>query len=419
MNTTKTTPHSFYLILLLFFIFGFITWVNGVLVPYLKLACELEDWQAYLVTTAFYLPYPLMAIPSASILQFIGYKKGMSIGLLIVALGSLLFIPAAYERKYSYFLIGLFIQGSGLSLLQTAANPYVTIVGPIERAAQRISIMGIGNKVAGILGALILGHLVLSDVDVLTATLSDLSEMAKASELDALAQRVIFPYIWITLALVGLSIFLMWVSLPEPELIQQKDDVRSDYRGLKQFPYLWIGVVALFLYVGAEVIAGDTITVYATEKWNIPLSTSKSFTSLTLISMLVGYGIGVICIPKYITQQQMLSISAGLGIVLTLGIVVFEGMYSVACVALLGAANAIVWPAIWPLAIEGLKEYTAKGSAFLIMGISGGALLPLLYGWFTSISFIGQQYAYGILLPCYLFILYFARKGHTLGKKII
>jgi glucose/galactose transporter len=417
MENNKSFSKAFYLILLLFFIFGFITWVNGVLVPYLKLACELNDWQAYLVTTAFYLPYPIMAIPSSYVLQYIGYKKGMSLGMFILALGSLVFLPAAYTRSFELFLLGLFIQGTGLSLLQTAANPYVTIVGPIESAAQRISIMGIGNKIAGILGSIILGNLILSNADELRATLQKITGADKIALLNDVALRVVHPYILLSVSLILLSVFLWWVSLPEPEMERTSVEPKNSFSSLLPYSYVWLGFFSLFLYVGAEVIAGDTIANYATEGWNIPLDTSKTFTSLTLTAMLAGYFLGVILIPKYLSQQQLLAISSIAGLLLTLGIIFLQGINSVACVALLGAANAIVWPAIWPLAIAGLKQLTPKGSALLIMGIAGGAILPLAYGWLSADEMLGKQNAYIILLPCYLFILFYATKGYRIGKQ--
>lgn len=156
----------------LFFIFGFVTWLNATLIPYLKIACELStDAEAYLVTSAFYISYFVMALPSSWVLKKIGFKNGMSLGLFVMAIGSLVFIPAAMSRTYGMFLTGLFIQGTGLSILQTAANPYVTILGPIESAAKRISIMGIANKVAGILSPLILGVIVLKGIDGLVESL--------------------------------------------------------------------------------------------------------------------------------------------------------------------------------------------------------------------------------------------------------
>src|SRR5690606_5045991 len=179
----------------LFFIFGFVTWLNSVLIPFLQQACQLTDFQAYFVTLAFYISYFVMAIPSSGILKKIGFTRGMSVGLFVMAIGSLVFIPAAEVRSYPLFLVGLFIQGTGLTLLQTASNPYATVLGPIESAAKRISIMGICNKIAGMIGIFILVELLFSDADTLPTKIAGLSGAALEAELDQLASRVIVPYI--------------------------------------------------------------------------------------------------------------------------------------------------------------------------------------------------------------------------------
>ena len=197
----------------LFFIFGFITWANSQLIPYLKIACELTDTQSFLVATAFFAAYFVMAIPASMILKKTGFKKGMSLGLFVMAIGALIFIPAANSRSYPLFLTGLFIIGTGLALLQTASNPYVTVLGPIESAAQRISIMGICNKVAGILAVFILGAIVLKDVDALKAKLLTLSPADKTAELNELATRVINPYITIAISLSVLAVIIYLLNL--------------------------------------------------------------------------------------------------------------------------------------------------------------------------------------------------------------
>src|SRR4051812_46054297 len=201
----------------LFFIFGFVTWVNGSLIPYLKIACQLEtDLQSYLVATAFFIAYTVMAIPSSYVLRKTGYKKGMSLGLLIMAAGALLFIPAAQARHYEMFLLGLFIIGSGLAVLQTASNPYVSIIGPIESAAKRISIMGICNKTAGILSPLILGALVLKNATKIEEQVNKATDaVVKNNLLDQLAARVIAPYVIMSVVLVILAIMIKKSSLPE------------------------------------------------------------------------------------------------------------------------------------------------------------------------------------------------------------
>ncbi len=407
--TAKNNIFPIIVLGILFFIFGFVTWLNGTLIPYLKIACELNNFQSYLVAFAFYISYFVMALPSSWVLQKTGFKKGMMIGLFVMALGALLFIPAASSRTYYLFLLGLFIIGSGLALLQTASNPYITILGPIESAAKRISIMGICNKIAGTFAPIIMGAIILKDADKFIIELGAMDALQKAVKLDELAQRVITPYSIMALVLVVLGCMVYFSGIPEIEKEEEVSQAVNNKKSVWQHPNLVLGVMALFLYVGAEVIAGDTIGNYG-QYQGIELSIAKNFTSLTLIAMIIGYIIGIFAIPKYIKQHTALALSGVLGIVFSLLIIVLSGYPSVLFIALLGLANSLMWPAIWPLAMDGLGKFTKIGSALLIMGIAGGALLPLLYGRLADV--LDPQKAYFILIPCYLFILYYATMGH-------
>lgn len=414
MKNQKNSLMPILIIGALFFVFGFITWLNGALIPYLKIACELNHFESYLVVFAFYISYFIMAIPSSFVLQKSGFKKGMMIGLMIMALGAVIFIPAAMTRTYWMFLLGLFILGTGLSLLQTAANPYVTIVGPIESAAKRISIMGVSNKIAGVLAPLLLSYFIMKDGDAIQAQLANLSEAARIPVLDDLAARVIIPYIFIAISLFILAILIKFSSLPD---IQDEEDEehKQDNDRIFNYPYLFLGVIALFLYVGVEVVAADTIISYGL--WNdIPFNSAKFFASLTLAAMIVGYFIGIASIPKYISQNKALMISAISGIVFSTLAVITTSWTSVTFIALLGLSNAVMWPAIWPLAIGGLGKYTKLGSSFLIMAIAGGAVIPLVYGLLSDV--FNPQIAYLINIPSYIFILYFAMSGYKVGRKI-
>lgn len=401
----------------LFFIFGFITWLNGTLIPFLKISCELNNVQAYFVTLAFYIAYFVMAPPSTVVLHKVGFKNGMALGLFIIALGSLVFIPAALTRTFGLFLTGLFIQGTGLALLQTASNPYVIVIGPRDSAAKRIAIMGICNKVAGALSPLILGAIILNqDTKNVVEQLQTITGPERIPMLDTLAHKVIQPYIIIAIILTLLSVALKFIHLPDVDTDQEEDTAAPNgthKTAWWQFPHLWLGFITLFLYVGAEVIAGDTIILYGLSQ-GIELDTARTFTTFTLLAMVVGYIIGIITIPKYISQSKALAVSAVLGVLFSLAAIFSTGIYSVAFVALLGLANAIMWPAIFPLSIADLGRFTKAGSALLIMGIAGGALLPLGYG--KLVEMVGNQQAYWILLPIYLFILFFATKGHTIRK---
>lgn len=402
----------------LFFIFGFVTWLNSLLIPYLEIACELTIFQAYFVTFAFYIAYLVMAPLSTRVLTAFGFKNGMSVALIVMAFGALLFIPAAMTRTYGLFLLGLFIMGSGLAILQTASNPYITIVGPPESAAKRISIMGICNKMAGAMAPLILGlFLRLEDADKLRSEVAHMAVDDRIAALNEMAMRVITPYVGIIAVLLILAFWIYKSSLPEVDTDQEDEFITASNFGKKSvfdFPHVMLGVLTLFLYVGVEVMAGDTIIRYGISE-GIPLTTAKYFATATMISMVVGYIIGIITIPKYIKQENALRICALLGIFFSVGAIFTQGYVSVACIALLGLANSLMWPAIWPLALAGVGRFTKAASSLLVMGIAGGAIIPLLYGALADSW--SPQTAYWIMVPCYLFILYYAIAGHNVGRK--
>lgn len=413
---TKNYVYVISVLGILFFTFGFVTWLNGTLIPFLKLVCQLKgEVQPFLVTFAFYMAYFFLAIPSSIILKKTGYKKGMALGLLVMALGSLIFIPAANGRTFGLFLAGLFTQGMGLALIQTAVNPYVSIVGPLESAAKRMSIMGVCNKVAGVLSPLILSALLLKNAGKLEASIESAGSQAEKDVLLAeLSQKIITPYIVLAVILCVLAVLIYLSSLPE---INNQEEKPADGTVAKtsvfQFPHLLLGILCLFLYVGVEVMAGDAIGTYG-KAMGLPLDKTKYFTTFTLGCMLAGYVIGIFAIPKLISQQAALKYSAIFGILLSILVFVTHGNTAIVCIALMGLANALMWPAIWPLALKNLGRFTQTASALLIMGIAGGALVPLLYGYLKGAPFhFSNQLSFLIcMLPAYLYILYYAVKGN-------
>lgn len=415
---------------ILYFMMGFVTWLNGSLIQFLKIACNLSTSESLLVTFAFYVAYFVLAIPSSFVIRKTGFKNGMAYSLVVMALGSLVFIPAANTRNYGLFLTGLFIQGAGLALLQTASNPYVSIIGPMESAAKRISIMGICNKIAGAVSPLVLSAIVLKNAAKLEDQIAQtIDDVQKNILRDELASRVIMPYVALAIVLVVIAVLISRSSLPEIEMGDSSDapvkggDSRSS---VFQYPYLLLGVLCLFLYVGVEVMAGDVIGTYG-KSLGMSLDTTKYFTTFTLLAMLVGYIGGILTIPRYLSQDMSLRISAVLGIVFTIGAFVTDGYAAVTCIALLGLANALMWPAIFPLAIDKLGRFTKTGSALLIMGIVGGGILPQVYsGLYDSNGLFGFLHVNGMdfrhafvycMAPCYVYILYYAVAGHKVGKR--
>ena len=420
--TKRETNISIAIIGVLFFVFGFVSWINAILIPYFQIACELTNFQSYLVTFAFYISYLIFSIPSSYLLKSVGFKRGMMYGFFAMALGAFIFVPAAMIRTYEVFLLGLFLLGAGLAILQTAANPYITILGPIERAAQRISIMGILNKGAGILAPLIFAAVILRSTDSeLFAQIPFMAEAEKDIVLDELIQRVMIPYAVMGIVLVGLGLMVRYSILPEIDTEHETDDVALSNSGktsILQFPHLILGAVAIFLHAGTQVIAIDTIIGYA-NSMNISIMEAKVFPSYTLFLTICGYIVGIIAIPKFINQLNIFRLFTGLGLIFSLFIIFAQGEVtilghhadiSIWFVVLLGFANSLVWPGIWPLALNGLGRFTKLGSSILIMGLCGNALLPLVYGYYADL--FDHRNAYWVLFPCYLFLVYYAVYGH-------
>ncbi|MBP9792594.1 MAG: glucose/galactose MFS transporter [Flavobacterium sp.] len=424
MNQNQTTK-PLIIIVALFFIFGFVTWANGTLIPFFKLSFGLSNTQAFFVTFASYIAYFFLALPSSWILKQLGFKNGIIVGLFILGLGSLVFIPAAQSKSFPFFLAGIFIQGAALALLQTAANPYLSIIGPIESAAKRISIAGIFNKFAGMIVPVIMGSLFLKNAAEIEQKIATATGIEKETILNDVLSRVNTPYIVLAIIFSVFAIIIKYTHLPEVEVEEDVVDENSGetikHTSIFQFPHLFLGAFCIFVYVAAEVMAGDIISVYG-KALGIAPDTAKYLTSVTLFSMLIGYVIGIFTIPKYMSQQKALRICAILGIVFcTLAFLTVSSQYSVLFIALLGLSNSLMWPAIFPLGINHLGKFTKTGSAFMIMGIAGGAIWPLLYGYLSDLPEQGglgipfHTAFYMAILPCYLFILYFAIKGHKVG----
>lgn len=397
-----------------FFVFGFVTWLNGPLITFVKLAFSLGDVEAFMVPMVFYMSYFFLALPSAAILRRTGMKRGMCTGLFVMAAGALAFGQFATMRYFPGALAGLFVIGGGLALLQTAANPYISILGPIENAARRIAIMGICNKAAGMIAPLIFGLLVMRGVGDLPAQVAAVEGAAREQLLQEFAQKIYLPYLGMAALLALLGVWVLRSPLPEMSGEAQASS-QADPRGLRNFPHLWLGAVCMFLYMGAEVMAGDAIGTYG-QAFDLPLEQTAYFTSLTLGAMLMGYVAGLLVIPRIVSQERYLAISAALGMAFTIGAYCTHGYISVAFVAALGFANAMMWPAIFPLAIRGLGRHTETGSALLIMAISGGALIPQLFVVLKET--VDFQFAFALLMvPCYAFIWFYAGWGHRAGSR--
>lgn len=418
--STAAAPRTHYgaiaIVGALFFVFGFVTWLNGPLIQFAKLAFDVSDSLAFLIPFAFYISYFCLALPSSSILRRTGMKKGMALGLFAMAVGAVVFGQYTTGRVYAGAVIGVFIIGAGLAILQTASNPYISILGPIEGAAQRIAIMGICNKLAGMLAPLAIGALVMHGMGDLSAQVEAADFATREQLLNEFAARIHDPYMLMAGLLALLAVGILYSPLPElrPEEANREAGGEAGRASILHYPHVWLGALCIFVYVGAEVMAGDAIGTYGAG-FGLPLDQTKFFTSFTLGAMLVGYLVGLALIPRFVSQERWLAISAVLGVAFTVGAFATHGIVSVAFVAALGFANAMMWPAIFPLAIQGLGRFTERGSALLIMGISGGAIIPQLFVHLKeSLDF--QLVFLLLMVPCYLYILYFAARGHRVGR---
>jgi glucose/galactose transporter len=404
----------------LFFIMGFFTWINGPLIAFVRLAFELDEVRAFLVVFVFYISYFVFALPASWVLRRTGLKKGLALSLLVIAGGAALFGQMSTARWYAGALSGLFVIGGGLALLQTAANPYISILGPIDAAAKRIALMGICNKTAGILAPLLLGTVVLHGMGDLSAQVAAADPATRAQLLDSFAAQIHGPYLVMAGVLAVAAIAILFSPLPEVRAEEanaeaaQAGNAGAPRGSVLKFPHLLLGVLTLFVYVGVEVLAGDAIGTYG-NGFGLPLDETKFFTSFTLGAMLLGYVLGGLLIPRFVSQERYLAISAVLGVVFSLAAYFTHGYVSVGFVAALGFANAMMWPAIFPLAIKGLGRHTEAGSALLIMGIAGGAIVP------QAFAVLKQQFDFQLVflllaVPCYLIILHYAVAGHRAGK---
>ena len=424
----KETVISMFILGGLFFIFGFITWINAILIPYFKIACELTNFQSYLVAFAFYISYFVVSLPSSYLLKRVGFKKGIMYGLWIMAIGVFIFIPAALSRTYEIFLIGLFTIGSGLAILQTAANPYITILGPVEKAAKRISFMGICNKGAGIIAPLLFATVIfkISDNEMLNQ-LPLMGAVERNEVLNELIRRVILPYSILGVVLTILGFLILFSPLPEIDTEHESLEIstlNADKSSLFHFPHLILGILAIFFHVGTQVVAIDTIIGYATSM-NMQIMEAKVFPSYTLFATIVGYLVGIICIPKFISQVNILRICTVLGTIFTLLIIYSRGNYhilghyidiSIWFIVLLGLANSMVWAGIWPLALKNLGRFTKVGSSTLIMALCGSAIFPVIYGYLADLYDVRS--AYWLLIPCYLYLVFYAFYGHQIKRWI-
>ncbi len=414
----------------LFFIFGMVSWVNSVLIPYFKVTCELSLSQAFLVGFVFYISYFIMAIPSSMMLNKIGYKRGIYYGLLTMSLGALLFISAALTRAYPLFLGGLFLLGIGLAVLQTAGNPFVTIIGPIESAAKRMSIMGVCNKFAGIIAPLLLGMVIIKSTDSqifsqLEGGADMINGVGRSQILDELIRRVIWPYSILAVALAGYAVYVKNSILPDIDtnkgITSAKTGTITEKKSIFQYPYLILGVVGMVCHLGTQALCINTLATSA-NALGTDLAQAKLLPPMILFTTFIGFGLGAFLIPKIVTQLNALKIAAAVNLLASIAVIFVSGRTTILGVdahnamwilVFMGIPNAFLYSGIWPLAIHGLGKFTSLGSAFLVMALSSSGIFPLIYA--GQVAMTGSiQMAYWMSIPCFLFLVFYAFYGYTI-----
>ncbi len=395
----------------LFFVIGFGVGISGFLTPFLRDALHLSVTESYLVTAAIFSAFVVFGAPAGWIIKKVGYKMSMLIAFFIMALGMILFVPSANMASFPIFLLALFIGGIGNTLLQASVNPYVTIIGPHESAAMRMCLMGIMNKLAWWLGPVFLGLF----LDLKNVQLNQVS----------------LPFYIVTGILVALGVFMYFAPLPEVKAAGEDENDESSasaYATSKtsvfQMPHLILGVLALFLYVGVETLPMASIIGFAKTVFGEGMANPEGYAKYVPIGMFIGYVFGVAMIPKIISQTTALKLFAVIGLIASICVIFLPGEMGVYSLVAIGFANSIMWGAIWPLAIADLGKFTKTGASLLVMGIVGGAVLPLIFGFLVDlfktdeISTVSDyQNAYWIFIPAYLFIFYFGSTGFKIRKK--
>lgn len=404
--TSKETVLPLILVGVMFFVIGFGVGISGFLIPALRSAFDLTTGQSYLVTAAIFSAFVIFGRPTGWVIKKIGYRRAMVLAFLIMGLGMWMFVPSARAVSFPLFLLALFVGGIGNTLLQGSVNPYITILGPEETAAVRMSLMGIMNKLAWWIAPVFL------------ALFIDLKEV----RLDDVA----LPFYIVTGILVVLGIFVYFAPLPEVKAAGEDEDetITSSYaagkKSILQFPHLMLGVLALFLYVGIETLPMASIIDFAKATFG-DVPNLESYAKFVTLGMVAGYIFGVAAIPRFVSQTRALISFSILGILSSLLLIYLPPRFAFYAILLASFSNSLMWPAIWPLAIKDLGRFTKAGASLLVMAIVGGAVIPLIFGLIvdavktTPEAVVTDfQSAYWIMVPCYLFILYFAISGHKI-----
>jgi glucose/galactose transporter len=402
-NTSKSMSYLIPITIIgvMFFAIGFALGINSYLIPLLKQSLDISSGQSYLILAATFSAFLIFGYPASVVISKIGYRRTMALSFLMFAVGFYLFIPSAKMESLPLFLVASFISGMGNAFLQASVNPYITILGPIESAAKRMSIMGISNKLAWPIAPLFLSLVIGKSVE--DVQLTDIN----------------LPFYIIIGVFILLGVMAFLAPLPEVKAAGEDSDnaedcpYAADKTSIWQFPHLLLGGFALFLYVGVETVSLGTLVDYATA---IGLPNPDLYAWIAPIGMVIGYICGVALIPKYLSQATALKFCSLIAIVGSVMVVLAPEAISIWFISLMALGCSLMWPALWPLAIADLGKFTKAGSSLLVIAIVGGAIIPTAFGFLKDIT--GAQSAYWICIPCFLFILYYALSGHKIRTSI-
>lgn len=398
----------FILLTTLFFLWGFAHNLNPILIPHLKKACQLTDFQSSLIDGSFFIAYFIMAIPAGMVMKKFGYKTGIIAGLLLFAIGAFLFIPAANTRVFAFFLTALFVIASGLTFLETAANPYMTVLGEPEGASQRLNLAQSFNGLAATIAPLLGGLFILSGNTLTSAETASMSAAQMSTFLDGEAATVKMPYLIIGIVVLVVAILLYKSELPEITEAGHDIELPTGSQSIMRHKHLVWGITAQFFYVGAQVCVSSFFIRYLGKTANIDEKTAANFLSAALFCFMIGRFIGTF-LMRYISPNILLALYALINVVLLIIVVIYGGMLSV--YALIGVEffMSIMFPTIFSLSIKSLGKETKIGSSLVIMSIVGGAIFPLIMGRLSDMMSI--QVAYSVPLVCFFVVFYFGWKG--------
>jgi FHS family L-fucose permease-like MFS transporter len=402
----------------LFFMWGFLTCLNDIIIPHLKAVFELNYAKAMLIQFAFFTAYFVMSLPSGVIVTRLGYKNGIIIGLGGAAVGCLLFYPAAGARSYALFLLALFVLASGITLLQVAANPFVAVLGKPETASSRLTLTqafnSLGTTIAPQFGSL----LILSTAAKSSAELAQMSPQAVEAYRVAEASSVQIPYLGLAGALVVLAGAIAMFKLPKIEDVTPSvsDGSGDSHKSAWSYRHLVLGALAIFLYVGGEVAIGSFLVNYFKEPdiGGLTEAEGAKLVSFYWGGAMIGRFIGTATLRMYKPSRVLMwhALAAALLVLVTMGTKGSVAMWSIIAV---GLFNSIMFPTIFTVAIDGLGKHTSQGSGILCMAIVGGALVPVLQGALADA--IGIHYGFIIPVLCYLYIAWYGAKGFAPGKQ--